>query len=405
MSDALKILVVDDSITYRTIVSTIVKELPNVLLVGTANNGRQALEKIEALQPDLVLLDIEMPEMNGLEALKEIKRLYRNIGVLMISGMNRTSADITIKALEHGALDFIPKPDHPNMQDNVRELSARLLPIVQLSLNRRQYQPVKAPPILPPLPPKPAATTSQHPTTTPVARPLPNIGQPSPSAYASPQPPTVNPQPITPAYKAPAPSMNLHAVTFKVVVIGISTGGPNALNEMIPNLPENLGAPVLIVQHMPPVFTASLADSLNKKSKLRVKEAEAGEEIVNNTVYIAPGGFHMVVESRNGAKIIGINEAPQENSCRPAVDVLFRSIPAHYGKNVLALVMTGMGSDGAKGLSVLKQSGCYSLTQSAETCVVYGMPKAVDDLRLSDEQIPLNAIAGRISQLVTKRGL
>ena len=346
MATCLKTLIVDDTITYRTIVRQIVGELPMAEVAGTAKHGQEALDFLKGNAIDIVLLDVEMPVMDGLETLQNIKKLYPRIGVIMISGANRHSADITIKALEAGAMDFVPKPDADSMTSNVQALKDELAPLFELYL-AQQKTPLK--PLSVPTPP--------------VSKPILN-----------------------------------QRFTFEVLTIGVSTGGPNALNEFIPNLPENLGVPILLVQHMPPVFTASLANSLNKKSKLQVKEAEDGEQLKRNTVYIAPGGFHMTVTPN---KTIALNTDPLENSCRPAVDVLFRSVGQVYKKNILAVVMTGMGSDGAKGMKVLKETNsCYCITQSEPTCVVYGMPKSVDDLRLSDESVPLNDLASRIASLL-----
>ncbi|HLO65401.1 MAG TPA: CheB methylesterase domain-containing protein, partial [Holophaga sp.] len=191
---------------------------------------------------------------------------------------------------------------------------------------------------------------------------------------------------------------------FDVVAIGVSTGGPNALAEVIPHLPADLGVPVLVVQHMPPFFTASLAEHLAKASRLAVSEAIEGEPVLPNHVYIAPGGKHMTVRRMGGAEgpaIVGLNENPPENSCRPSVDVLFRSVAAQYEGNILGVVMTGMGSDGCEGVRAMKRRGCHVLTQSEDTCVVYGMPLAVDEAGLSDEQVPLPRLASRIAYLVS----
>jgi two-component system chemotaxis response regulator CheB len=194
-----------------------------------------------------------------------------------------------------------------------------------------------------------------------------------------------------------------------VIGIGVSTGGPNALAELIPRLPEDLPVPVLLVQHMPPLFTASLAEQLANRSALKVREARDGEPILPGTVLIAPGGKHMVVRRRGDVEgasmaIVGLNENPPENSCRPSVDVLYRSKAAQYDGNMLAVIMTGMGSDGCEGVRAMKRRGCHCITQSEATCVVYGMPLAVDEAGLSDEQVPLAQMAQRITTLVRKSG-
>jgi len=197
---------------------------------------------------------------------------------------------------------------------------------------------------------------------------------------------------------APAPGR------IDVVGIGVSTGGPNALAELIPRLPADLPVPILLVQHMPPVFTASLAEHLDQKSGLSVREARDGEQVLPGRVYIAPGGRHMVVRRLPDAEhpIVGLNENPPENSCRPSVDVLFRSMAAQYDGNMLAVVMTGMGNDGCEGVRAMKRRGCLCLTQSEASCIVYGMPLSVDEAGLSDEQVPLDRLADRIVHLVRK---
>lgn len=355
MSAPLNVLIVDDTITYRSILTRVVEEIPNARVVGTANNGKVALSKLGMSSIDLVLLDIEMPELDGLETLKIINRTLPQVGVVMVSGMSRSSADITIRALEMGALDFISKPDGDNPNESKQELHRKLSHVF------RHFQM------------KRGASSKGTPSVLPV-------------------------QPKPPSVEAPSvPSSH-----FDVLAIGVSTGGPNALSELIPALPEDLGVPILLVQHMPPVFTESLANSLNRKSKVAVKEATHGEAVMANTVYIAPGGKHMALVRENNTVKIVINEDPPENSCRPAVDVLFRSVSRIYGKNVLSVIMTGMGSDGALGVKALKQTGCYSLIQSEKTCVVYGMPKAVAEMKLADESIDLGKMAERITHLIKK---
>jgi two-component system chemotaxis response regulator CheB len=367
MGEALKVMIVDDTITYRSILRSVMEGIPEAQVVETAPNGKSALLKLNTTPVDLILLDIEMPEMDGLETLAVLKSNHPEIGVIMVSGTNRSSADSTIKALQLGALDFISKPEEEGIGHSKAELLLKLQPVIRHFSERREVR-------------------------------LSKINSLSPEKITS--------------TKSPISSHTLPRVTpktlknkFEVLVIGISTGGPNALTELLPALPADLGVPVLIVQHMPPVFTESLAKSLNQKSKLNVKEAAQAEAVVANTVYIAPGGKHMVVFRQNDQVKIILNEDPPENSCRPAVDVLFRSVAKTYGSSVLSVIMTGMGSDGALGVKFLKQTGCYSLTQSEETCVVYGMPKAVQDLKLADESIPLPQLADRIVALIRAESL
>lgn len=368
MTDTLNVLIVDDTVTYRSILSNIVTNIPDAAVAGTASNGKTALAKLEHMKVDIILLDIEMPEMDGLETLGILNKTHPEIGVVMVSGLSKSSADITIKALELGAIEFIPKPDGTNVQDSKEELQLKLTQVFRHFRSKRLARPSTIKPVSPPTP------TLSAPS---VPKPVTNL---------PPNPPTI---------KAPPGH-------FDVLVIGVSTGGPNALSEVLPLLPDDLNIPILLVQHMPPIFTESLASSLNRKSKLNVKEAAHHDLVVPNSVYIAPGGKHMEVFKEGNEVRILIHEGPPENSCRPAVDVLFRSISSVYGKNVLSLIMTGMGSDGALGVKNLKQTGCYSLIQSEKTCVVYGMPKAVEELRLADETVDLPLLAQRITQLVKK---
>jgi len=364
---ALTALVVDDTIVYRKILSEILESLEGVQLIGTASHGRLALGRMEQTPADLVLLDVEMPEMNGLETLVQLKRRWPDTDVIMISGTNMSSAEITVEALEQGALDFIRKPEGSDPEASRQELREKLRPLLRhIGTRRNMRAPASAGP--PPTPcPAPAAPTAEP---SPTPRPLPG--------------------------------------RIEVVGIGVSTGGPNALTELIPRLPADFPVPLLVVQHMPPNFTASLAEHLDRRSPLRVCEAREGEVIRSGSVYIAPGGKHMVVrrhETASGSqRIIGLNENPPENSCRPSVDVLFRSMAAHYDGGIATVVMTGMGNDGCEGVRTLKRRGCHCLTQSAETCVVYGMPMAVDEAGLSDERVPLGQLAQRLVRLVRDGG-
>ncbi len=348
----IKVLVIDDTIFYRKIVSDILNEFPNVEVVGTANNGEIALSRIRSLKPDLITLDIEMPVMNGLQLLEEINKHELKVDAIMLSSKTLQSSEATMQALQLGAYDFIAKPDDESADINKKKIKDSLNRILLAYKRTRQTgQQIKKPIAVKPLP---------------VARPA--------------------------------------AKTFKrtekshVVAIGISTGGPNALAKMIPELPADIGVPILIVQHMPPVFTASLAKSLNQKSAITVKEAVNGEEILPNTAYIAPGGNQMMVASGAGLKkIIRIyKEAPAENNCKPSVDYLFRSVAREYGSKSTCVIMTGMGIDGKLGTKITRSSGAISIAQEEQSCVVYGMPKAVIEAGLADVVAPLENIAQEI---------
>ncbi len=370
----LSVLVVDDTVVYRKILSEVAGAFPDVGPVVTAPQGRLALAKMEASPADLVLLDVEMPEMDGLETLMQLRKRWPETAVVMISGANAHNRETTVRALEMGAMDFLCKPDGNDVEANRNNLRETLRPLLRHVQMRRNLQ---GNPMAPPQSPAPPRHTVPIPT----------------------------------AKAPPAPTARPHARPnrFDVLVLGVSTGGPNALGEVIPGLPGNLGIPVFIVQHMPPGFTASLARHLNEKSALTVKEATEGEPVLPNTVYVAPGGRHMIVRrfthgSGETSLVVGLNDNPPENSCRPSVDVLFRSVAAQYEGNILSVVMTGMGSDGLEGVKALRRRGCFTLTQSEGTCVVYGMPMAVDEAGLSDESIPLPLLATRITHLIQRPG-
>lgn len=361
--DKLKAVVIDDTIVYRKIVGDVLKEIPFVEVVGTANNGKIALSKIDSLKPDFITLDIEMPELNGIEVLQALKDKSYAPVVIMLSTLTQHGSEMTIKALELGAFDFVPKPDQGKMAENMEKVRAAILPIVN-ALKRQKETKFK---IHEKIQPKVAG-------------------------------------PITDKSRQPLPVAQKQVTRSKseIVGIGISTGGPNALTRMIPMLPGNLKAPVLIVQHMPPLFTASLANSLNNKSALQVKEAEEGDIIEAGKIYIAPGGKQMkIIAGADGiTRKIKITDDPPENSCKPSVDYLFRSIAQYYVGRATGVIMTGMGSDGSKGLMQMKNNGSFVIAQNEETCTVYGMPKEPIESGIADVVAPLEKIAEEIMKTV-----
>lgn len=371
--DLIKALVVDDTVTYRRILTEVLESTGEVAVSATAPQGRLALARMEQDPADLVLLDLEMPEMDGLETLAHLRRRFPDTAVVMISGQTSRAAEATLKALEQGALDFVRKPEGLDPEASRSELKDTLRPLIRHVRTRKNLR-----------------------SGAPPAAPAPVRG--------APPVPAPSPAPPPPARSAAPPG------PISVVGIGISTGGPNALSEVIPTLPGDFPVPILLVQHMPPGFTASLAEHLAKRSQVKVREAVEGEVLEAGTVYIAPGGRHMIVRRRPGSEavseafIVGLNDLPPENSCRPSVDVLFRSMAAHYGGYLLAAVMTGMGNDGCEGVRAMKRRGCHVLTQTEATCVVYGMPAAVDEAGLSDEQVPLHRLAARLTELA-RRGI
>ncbi len=365
----LRVLVVDDTIVYRKAVSDVLSEIPGVEVVGVAHNGQIALSKIATLKPDMLTLDIEMPVMNGIELLEKLQADNSNIGVVMVSTLTTDGGEMTMKALELGAFDFILKPQSKNQAEGKKQLKSSLVPIVrEFKLSRN------APSLL-------AKRGRFNKTTSTVQR-----------------------KPLKPLKKVGATSLKPKQKTVakrgksEIITIGISTGGPNALTQMLPRLPGNIGVPVVIVQHMPPVFTKSLAASLDAKCALTVKEAVDRETLQNNTVYIAPGGKQMkLVASADGTnRQIKITSDPPENSCRPSADYLFRSVGDYYVGRTTAVIMTGMGSDGTKGLQILNQKGATIIAQDEASCVVFGMPKAPIESGLADVIAPLNKIADEI---------
>lgn len=361
-----KVLVVDDTIFYRKILSDILNEIPNVEVIGSANTGKVALNKIDSLKPDLITLDVEMPGMNGLEVLEEINKKNTDIGVLMVSTLTGQGSQITIRALELGAFDFIEKPQNgSSMKDNKEKVKAKIMPIIDAFLKRRSFK-------------------KSFPTTSFSTRPA------------------IKKVVSQKTFAAPTGVKSSIKSKSEIVVIGISTGGPNALAQMIPKLPADIGVPILIVQHMPPVFTASLAKSLNNKSKLTVVEAANGTAIEPNNVYIAPGGKQMKLAASNDGqrRLIKITDDPPENSCKPSADYLFRSVADYYVGRATGVIMTGMGSDGFKGLIEMHKKNATIIAQDESTCTVYGMPKAPIDNGIVDVISPLDKIADEIVKTV-----
>ena len=353
----LRVLVVDDTIMYRKVVGDILAAMPGVEVVGTANNGKIALSRMASLKPDLITLDVEMPIMNGLETLEAMQKEHPDIGVIMLSTLTKRGSDITMKALEMGAFDFIAKPDAEAKQENVQYLRTALLPRIKAFGKRLELK----------------ALLRQKPRMASVVPP-----------------------------KTPAPSTTPSRRTgkSKAVAIGISTGGPNALAKVLPQLPK-LGVPIFVVQHMPPLFTKSLAESLIAKCQYEVREAEHNETVLPDVIYIAPGGKQMKIASgASGAKIIQVTDDPPENNCKPAADYMFRSVAREYGALSTGVIMTGMGGDGTLGLRVLKSFGAVTIGQDEESCVVYGMPKTAIEAGVVDVVSPLGMIASEIVRTV-----
>ncbi len=362
MGQKLKALIVDDTAVYRRILSDILSEESEIEVVGTASNGEIALSKAQQLKPDLITLDLEMPVMDGLEALPHLKKLSPDLAIIMVSAHTTAGAKTTMKALQAGALDFIAKPDRSSMEASRLEIQQQLRTVLRGVISKFHVQSA--------------------------------LGRRTTIADVKPPPP--------PPVKPPADSIaqRMAKITGKtkpeVIAIGISTGGPQALTKVIPRLPGKLKLPVLIVQHMPPVFTKALADSLSKSSALNVLEAEDNQKLTAGNVYIAPGGKQMKVKKEGGETFIVVTDDPPENHCKPSVDYLFRSLSHLYRGNVLSVIMTGMGKDGATGMRLLKRLGGKTIAQDQQSCTVFGMPMEAIRTGVVDQVVPLENIASEI---------
>ncbi|MCZ8520035.1 MULTISPECIES: protein-glutamate methylesterase/protein-glutamine glutaminase [Paenibacillus] len=375
------ILVVDDSVFMRKIITDLISEDPAFRVVGVAKNGKEGVEMVKKLKPHAVTLDIEMPEMNGLEALKLIMKDHP-VPVIMLSSLTQEGASETIRALEWGAFDFVGKPSGSISLDlhKVKKLLLEKLHTAVKAKVRRVTSVSWSAPAAPAVPaPKPAA---------------------KPSAASAPPLPRTD----TPSVKPPERSRSDAGLQSfdHLVAIGTSTGGPRALHQVLSDMPDQYPAPVLIVQHMPPNFTKSLAQRLDSISKLKVVEAENGMILERGTAYVAPGGFHMTV-ARNGSQSYKIHLSKDEprGGHRPSVDTMFESLlPLKELKRHIT-IMTGMGADGAKGMQALKQAGAVTtIAESEETCVVYGMPRAAVELGCVMHVVPQQQIAGMLIQSV-----
>ena len=371
MPDPISVLVVDDSALMRNLISRIVDATPGLRTVDKAMNGVFALQKIPRCQPDIIVLDIEMPEMNGIEFLKERKRLGIDIPVVILSSVARSGAQVTMEALSLGAADFITKPSG-SVSSDIHTVAGELSRM--LVAYGSQYQREKGR--------EPVRYSFEAPERMFDASPEP-VRQQVPRAPARVEPPKPS--------RAPGPT--------EIVAIGISTGGPNALREVFARIAPDLGCPVVVVQHMPAGFTEEFAASLDRICPLEVKEAADGDVLKPGRVLIAPGDWHVVVEKRSLAGVVRINQDPPENGHRPSADVLFRSIARDYGNRSLAVIMTGMGRDGARELGSIYQEGGMTLGQDEGSSVVYGMPKVAFEMGHVMEQVPLSRMAERISTI------
>jgi two-component system chemotaxis response regulator CheB len=354
----LRVLIVDDSIVIRRILSEALSQDPE-LEVFTAPNGRIALAKLTQVNPDAVTLDMEMPDLDGLGTLRELRKTHPKLPVIMFSTLTARGATATLDALTAGASDYVTKPANVGgVTEAIDRIKGELIPKIKAFCAG-------------------AAAKGAVPKTV------------------------TAPAPLMPTWTLPHRAFAGH---IEIVAIGVSTGGPNALSEVLPTLPRDLPVPIVIVQHMPPIFTKLLADRLASQCKLRVLEGADGMVVEPGSVYIAPGGFHMTVERAGAAVKLATNVEPPENSCRPAVDALFRSVAAKFGPAALGVIMTGMGSDGLRGCEQIKAGGGKVIVQDEATSVVWGMPGFVSRAGLADRVLPLPGIGAEIAGRVMGRG-
>ena len=356
--ERIRVMVVDDSVVIRRLVTQALEQDRLLEVVGTASNGAIGLQRIPQYAPDLITLDIEMPDMNGLEMLRRVRLQYPQLRVIMFSTLTERGAAITLEALTLGADDYVTKVSNEGSLDrSMARLREEMIPKIKQFFRQAGMVPAK--------------------------------GRPERASLLAPSPT----RPFTPA----AQSVKVRP---KVVVIGVSTGGPTALGAILPKIPVGFPLPIMVVQHMPALFTRLLAERLNATCQLPVEEASQGSRVEAGKILIAPGDFHMkVARNGNGLKVF-LDQSPLQNSCRPAVDALFTSIAEVLGGAVLAVVLTGMGQDGLRGAEILKAQGASVLAQDEASSVVWGMPGAVVDAGLADSVLPLEEVAPEILRLV-----
>lgn len=345
----IKVLVVDDSAFMRRVVSDLINSDPALEVVGTARNGEEALKLILDKQPTVVTMDVEMPGKDGISTVEQIMKTSP-VPVVMLSSQTYAGAEATINALQKGAVDFVPKPSGSISLD-IHKVKEQLISKIKVAAKAR-------------------------------------VGKPAPR--------------FIPFTLVKSACIKQDSFSPKgIIAIGTSTGGPKALQEVLPRFPENLAASVLIVQHMPPGFTKSLADRLNSLSRIQVKEAEDQEELLGGTAYIAPGNYHMkVAKTLSGKFFINLTQEPPVSGHRPSVDVLFLSVAEQRGIPVTAVILTGMGQDGKKGMIEIKKAGGRTIAEDASTAVVYGMPKAAVEAGCVDQVVPLQKVGAEILKTV-----
>jgi len=361
--DRIRVMVVDDSAVIRGVLSRTLESDPEIAVVHSVGNGQLAVAAVQRMPVDIIVLDIEMPVMDGLTALPKLLAAAPHARVLIASTLTQKNAEVSLKAMQAGAADYVPKPSSTQIT-GASEFKRELLAKVK-ALGRRRGRIVGA---------RPAA-------------------QPGPAAA---------PRPLAGLHSGPIALRQPSTTPPQVIAIGSSTGGPQALFKMVAELPASLRQPILITQHMPPTFTTILAEHIGKLAKRQVAEGKDGEPVQPGRIYVAPGDYHMVVDASGGQKTIRLNKEPPENFCRPAVDPMFRSVARVYGSAVLSIVLTGMGTDGAKGGQAVVAAGGTVLAQDEATSVVWGMPGAAAAAGICSAVLPLPEIAPYVARLAAR---
>ncbi len=348
MSKPLKVLIVDDAVVFRRGLTDLLADVPYVEVVGVAANGKIALMKIPSLKPDALILDVEMPEMDGIATLKALRDQYPNIKVIMLSIHTTRGANKTLEALSLGAIDFVEKPSGSgDYQTRFKKIRDDLLPKLRL-------------------------LTLQRPISHPRRK-------------------SISFRPLKPVQHRDC----------DIIAIASSTGGPNALARILPEIVCNVNVGILIVQHMPPLFTKQLALSLDKKTEYTVHEAVIGDTVSPNSIFIAPGNYHMAVRNLGVEKKITLHQGPLENGCRPSANVLFRSVAEVYGRQALGIVLTGMGKDGLEGVQAMKERGATIIAQDKDSSVAWGMPRSVIEAELADFVLSLDEIPKTVNKMIS----
>ncbi len=362
----IRVLLADDSATVRRLLTETLSNEPDLVVCHAARDGREAVTQFSLVQPDVVVLDVEMPVMDGIEAVIAIRRIDPKVPIIMFSSLTTKGGEATLDALTHGATDFVNKPARSgHLHDAIHHIRTNLIPMVKHWGKWSQEQRSRG------VHAAASLTLTRQPTASLCREPLSASRRPAGNKRAA----------------------------LEIIAIGVSTGGPNALAEILKAIPKQFPIPIVIVQHMPPLFIGLLAERLNQICPLTVSEAVDGTPIQPGHVWVAPGDQHLVVEKQGRNARLRLDHGPAVNSCRPAVDVLFRTVADVYRDSSLAVVLTGMGQDGLEGCRHIRQRGGKVVVQDQATSVIWGMPRTVAEAGLADQVLPLNSMAEELTRL------